>query len=207
MNGGRSARWVCTVKTEFTFYTDKKNVDGLKIYIVYKDLRITRFTCVLSISMYVRVMSFKSYLHECAQNSRRNEVNSYIMFLAGLMFFIGGVLESLKLAKNPRWFIFIPYHTEPLRGAVLGLALTISGLALIVYGITAGLKYWNDRRWYMQEMRKATSFEEIALKVKKDSIKLEKDPEKVRKRIREFRTKLRRKRKQKNEHETSYGRS
>lgn len=78
------------------------------------------------------------------------------------------------MAKNPDWFIFIPYHTEPLGGAVLGLALTMSGLTLIVYGIVAGLKYWNDRRWLMQEMHKATAFEEIALKVKKDSIKLEK---------------------------------
>lgn len=163
--------------------------------------------CVLSISIYARFMSFKDFLHECAQNSRSNEVNSYIMFLAGLMFFIGGVSESLKLAKNPKWFIFIPYHTEPLGGAVLGLALTISGLTLIVYGIVAGLGYGNDRRWYMQEMRKATAFEEIALKVKKDSIKLEKDPEKVRKRIEEFRAKLRKKRKRRNKHETSYSSS
>lgn len=152
-------------------------------------------------------MSFKEYLHECAQNSRRDEANSYIMFLAGIMFFVGGVSESLKLAKNPRWFIFVPYHTEPLGGAVLGLALTISGLTLMVYGIVAGLKYWNERRWYMQEMRKATAFEEIALRVKKDSIKLEKDPGKVKKRIEEFRAKLRRKRKRRNRYETSYGRS
>jgi hypothetical protein len=117
------------------------------------------------------------------------------MFLVGLMFFVGGVSESLKLAKDPEWFVFVPYHTEPLGGAVLGLALTMSGLTLMVYGIVAGLKYWNERGWYMQEMRKATAFEEIALKVKKDSIKLEKDPEKVKKRLEEFRAKLRKKRK------------
>jgi len=46
-----------------------------------------------------------------AENSRRDEVNSYMMFLAGLMFFVGGVWESLKLARNPRWFVFVPYHT------------------------------------------------------------------------------------------------
>ncbi len=165
---------------------------------MYKDLDLTRFTCLFSILMYLRVMSFKEYLHECAENSRRDEINSYIMFLAGLVFFVGGVVESLKLAENPKWFVFVPYHTEPLGGAALGLALTITGLTLIVYGVVAGLKCWNDRRWYMQEMRKATAFEEIALKVKKDSIKLEKDPNKVKKRMEEFRAKLRRKRKRNN---------
>jgi hypothetical protein len=140
-------------------------------------------------------MSFKEYLHECAENSRRDEANSYIMFLAGAMFFVGGVWGSLKLAANPSWFVFVPYHTEPLGGAALGLALTATGLTLMVYGIAAGLNCWNDRRWYMSEMRKATAFEEIALKVKKDSIKLEKDPGKVTKRMETFRAKLRRKRK------------
>lgn len=165
---------------------------------MYKDLEIIRFTCVFSISVYLRVISFKEYSHERAENSRHDEMNSYIMFLAGLMFFVGGVTESLKLAENPKWFVFVPYHMEPLGGAALDLVLTITGLTLIVYGVVAGLKCWNDRRWYMQEMRKATAFEEIALKVKKDSIKLEKDPNKVKKRMEEFRAKLKRKRKRKN---------
>ena len=195
------------MKTDFAFYMDEKNIDGLEICILYKDLKIARFTCVLSVSILARAMSLNEYFHECAENSRHDEVNSYIMFLAGLVFFVGGVWESLKLAKNPRWFVFIPYNTEPLGGAVLGLALTITGLTLIVYGVVAELKCWNDRRWYMQEMRKATTFEEIALKVKKDSIKLEKDPGKVKKRIEEFRAKLRRKRKRRNRHETSHSRS
>jgi|GEM_PF-5105141 len=58
----------------------------------------------------------------------------------------------------------------------------------------------------MREMRKATAFEEITLKVKKDS-KLERAPEKVKKRIEKFITKLRRKRKRRNRHETSCSRS
>lgn len=71
---------------------------------------------MFSFSVCLRVMSFKEYLHECAENSRRDEVNSYIMFLASLAFFVGGVTESLKLAENPKWFVFVPYHTEPLGG-------------------------------------------------------------------------------------------
>lgn len=157
--------------------------------ILNKNLKITRFTYLLCNPIQVRIMSFKDYLHESAQNSRHNETHAYIIFVAGILFFIGGVLESLKLAKSPKWFMFIPYHTEPLRGAVLGLALTISGLTLIVYAIVAGSKYRNDRRWYMQEMRKATAFQEIVLKAKKHSINLETDPQKVRKRIEEFKVK------------------
>jgi len=112
-------------------------------------------------------MSFTDFLHENAQNSRHDEIISYIMFLAGVIFFIGGVVESLMLNETPKWFIFIPYHTDPLAGAVLGLAMTISGLTLMVYGITAGLRYSRNRRWYMQEIGKAMSKEEIAMKIKK----------------------------------------
>lgn len=107
-------------------------------------------------------------------------------------------IEKLESTIHTRWFVFVPYHTEPLGGAALGLALTITGLTLIVYGVVAGLKCWNDRRWYMQEMRKATAFEEIALKVKKDSIKLEKDPNKVKKRMKNSEPNLEEKRKRKN---------
>jgi len=51
MTANRSACWVFMVKTDFPFYMDKKKGNTLRIYIAYKDLKITRFTCVLSISV------------------------------------------------------------------------------------------------------------------------------------------------------------
>jgi hypothetical protein len=84
-------------------------------------------------------MSFRDYLHEKAEESRHNEIIAYLMFLAGTMFFVGGIIETLSLAENPEWFLFIPYHTEPHAGAVLGLALIVSGLSLIIFGIVAGI--------------------------------------------------------------------
>jgi hypothetical protein len=111
----------------------------------------------------MRVMSFRDYLHEKAEESRHNETLAYLMFLAGAIFFVGGILETLSLTENPEWFLFIPYHTEPLSGAVLGLALIISGFTLIVFGIGAGINYSRDRSWYLQELRKATSIEEQSL--------------------------------------------
>jgi len=116
-------------------------------------------------------MSFRDYLHEKSEESRHNEITAYLMFLAGAIFFVGGILESLSLAENPEWFIFIPYHTEPLAGAALGLALTITGLSLMVFGIAAGIRYSSKRRWYMQELHKATTLEEDSLMRKRHTTK------------------------------------
>lgn len=111
----------------------------------------------------IETMSFRDYLHEKAEESRHNETLAYLMFLAGAIFFVGGVLETLSLAENPKWFIFIPYHTSPITGAVLGLALIMSGFTLIIFGIVAGLNYSRDRGWYMRELCKATSLEQQAI--------------------------------------------
>jgi uncharacterized protein YneF (UPF0154 family) len=108
-------------------------------------------------------MSFRDYLHEKAEESRHNETLAYLMFLAGAIFFVGGVLETLSLAENPEWLLFIPYFTEPYAGAVLGLALIISGFCLIIFGIAAGIHCSRDRTWYMQELRKSNSLEETMM--------------------------------------------
>lgn len=127
----------------------------------------------------MKAMSFRDYLHEKAEESRHNETLAYLMFLAGAMFFVGGILETLSLAGNPEWFLFIPYHTEPIAGAVLGLTLIVSGSALIVFGIAAGLSRSRARGWYMQELRKATSLEELSLKRKKRNKKSRRKTQKI----------------------------
>jgi hypothetical protein len=108
-------------------------------------------------------MSFREYLHEKAEESRHNETCAYLMFLAGTMFFIGGILETLSVGENPQWFVFIPYYAEPSAAAILGLAFIVSGLSLIVLGIVAGLTYSRDRGWYMEELRKANSAEDAMI--------------------------------------------
>jgi len=111
-------------------------------------------------------MSFREYLHEKAEESRHNETLAYLMFLVGAVFFVGGILENLSLTEEPQWFLIIPYHTEPFAGAVLGLTLIISGVFLIVSGIAVGMNYSRERGWYMQELRKANSIEELMMNKK-----------------------------------------
>lgn len=108
-------------------------------------------------------MSFRDYLHEKAEESRHNETLAYLMFLAGAIFLVGGILETLSLTNAPGWFLFIPYYTEPNAGTVLGLTLVISGFSLIVFGVAAGIHCSRDRGWYMQELRKANSIEETMM--------------------------------------------
>ena len=118
-------------------------------------------------------MSFRDYLHEKAEESRHNETSAYLMFLAGATFFVGGILETLSLTLSlnrlPEWFLFIPYYPELVAGTILGLSLIISGLALMILGIAAGLNYSRDRSWYMKELQKACSLEEAMMS--KQSVK------------------------------------
>jgi membrane protein implicated in regulation of membrane protease activity len=111
-------------------------------------------------------MSFKEYLHEKAEESRHNETLAYLTFIGGAVFFVGGVLETLILPGTPQWLLFLPYYSEPRTGAVLGLTLIITGLAMIVFGIASGINYSSDRRWYMRELHKANSLEEVLMQDK-----------------------------------------
>ena len=54
-------------------------------------------------------MSIQDYLHEKAEESRHNEIIAYMIFLAGSVFFVGGILSSLGMGREPSWFLFIPY--------------------------------------------------------------------------------------------------
>jgi len=99
-------------------------------------------------------LNLKHYLHEKAQESRRNEIQACLMLVAGALFFVGGTLVNLKLGSDPKWFLIIPYHMSLYAGAILGLSLIISGLLLIVFGTIIWLYYHHSRRWFMEELRK-----------------------------------------------------
>lgn len=100
-------------------------------------------------------MSFNEYLHERAEESRHNETLAYIVFLAGVVLFIGGILETITVTENPAWFFVIPYNAMSDSGAILGMLLTFSGLAMTVFGIAAGLSFAHGRGWYLRELASA----------------------------------------------------
>lgn len=109
-------------------------------------------------NMRTRLYSFKEYLHEKADESRHNETAAYLMFLTGAIFFVGGVIMTISRTQNPSWFIFFPYNPTSDPTSLLGLALTLSGIALLVYGFAVGIYYSRQRKWYMKELSKAHSF-------------------------------------------------
>lgn len=102
-------------------------------------------------------MSLIDYLHEKAAESRHNETLAYLVFLAGAVFYVGGVLETLSLSVTPQWFLFVPYQTSLIEGAILGLALVISGISFVAVGIIAGIGFAHSRSWYMGELHSANS--------------------------------------------------
>jgi len=117
-------------------------------------------------------MSFTDYLHEKAEESRHNETASYLMFLAGAMFLVGGILETLLetvtyslTTGNSKlsWLLLIPYSTEPSAGAILGLTLVTTGFALILYGIASGIHYSRDRGFYMRELQKTSLVDDVLM--------------------------------------------
>ena len=105
-------------------------------------------------------MSVRDYLRERAAESRHDEMSAYLMFIAGSVLFVGGILETLFVAELVEWALFVPVGFSETPGDVLGLALTLSGLALIVFGLVAGIYFARARVWYIRELRNASFIEE-----------------------------------------------
>ncbi len=101
-------------------------------------------------------MSIREYLRERAAESRHNELSAYLMFIAGSVLFVGGILETSLVANEVQWLLFIPVGFSAVPGGTLGLALTLSGLALAVFGLVTGAHFARDRAWYMNELSNAS---------------------------------------------------
>jgi len=84
-----------------------------------------------------------------------------MMFLAGSVFFVGGILSSLGMGREPSWFLFIPYLVDSTQVLILEIALLLTGLSLIFSGIGVGVHYYRDRGWYMRELGKANNAENL----------------------------------------------
>jgi len=107
----------------------------------------------------------RDYLHEKAEESRHNEVLAYLMFIAGVIFLLGGILATvatntaIMYPTDIHWFLFFPYQIESEPLGMLGLAFTLCGITLLIFGVGMGLFYAHDRSWYMKELYKANSLQ------------------------------------------------
>jgi len=103
----------------------------------------------------VNPASGMGYLHEKAEESRHNETLAYMMFMAGAIFFVGGLLETVITAENPDWFLFFPYKITPHAYSLLGLSMVLGGFTLLVLGVVLGIHYAMDRALYMNQLKEA----------------------------------------------------
>jgi len=108
-------------------------------------------------------MSAQDYFHEKAGESRHNELLGYVMFLAGSVFFVGGILSALSISGDPSWFLLIPYVSGSTQALYLEVAFLVTGLSMMLGGIAFGLYSNRDRSLYMRELCEARNSDKLLI--------------------------------------------
>ena len=103
----------------------------------------------------VNRVSSMDYVQKKVEESRHNETLAYLMFMAGAIFFVGGILETAVTTENPEWFLFFPYNIAPHAYSLLGLFMVLVGFMLLVLGIVLCIHYALDRTFYLDQLKEA----------------------------------------------------
>lgn len=104
--------------------------------------------------------SIREYFNQKAAENRHNEMAAYLMFIAGIILFVGGLMVTFYTSDNLNWFIFLPYNLTSNPASFLGSALTLSGIILSIYGTVVGIFYSRKRTPPIQQLYQDYSFVE-----------------------------------------------
>lgn len=115
------------------------------------------------------LMDFTSYMHERADESRHNASLSFSTAILGTVLLVGGVLVTVVTTTSPQWILFFPYQLTSDPRGLLGMTLTVVGLALLILGIGLAIHYASQRLWYLRELKNVYAIEESKLKSKRKS--------------------------------------
>jgi len=99
----------------------------------------------------------REYLNLKAAENRQTEMAAYLMFIAGIILFVGGLMVTFFSSDHLNWFIFLPYNLTSNPASLLGLTLTLSGIVLSFYGVAAGILYSRKRATPIQQLYQAYS--------------------------------------------------
>ena len=111
----------------------------------------------------VNGLSGMDFVRERIQECRQNETISYLVFIAGAIFFIGGFLETITSTGNPNWFLFIPYKLGPQTYNFLSLFMVLSGFMFGVIGLSSCLYYNFDKASYLDLLKEVDIRKNIPL--------------------------------------------
>jgi hypothetical protein len=106
----------------------------------------------------VRARVFDSdYLNVKIEESRHRETQAYLIFVAGVVLLVGGLLEIVIAIEDPDWFLFFPYKLtgdtySQCAYARLGLFMVLNGLFLLVLGILLGISYGFTGKKYLNRL-------------------------------------------------------
>ena len=101
-------------------------------------------------------VSCLDYLHERAEESRHNEILAYLMFVAGAIFFVGGLVTTAITTENPQWFLFFPYEISPDAYSYLDLFMVLSGFMLLILGMVLCIYYTFDKAFYLDQLNEVS---------------------------------------------------
>jgi len=97
------------------------------------------------------------YIHVKIGESSHNETDAYLLFVAGVVLLVGGLLETVITVEDPDWFLLFPYKFalgtyRQCAYARLGLFMVFCGFWLLGLGIVLGISFWFDRQQYMNQL-------------------------------------------------------